>query len=47
MEDIHRNGRTGWEGEGGEESSLQVKTLKASYLAYTYKANQFLFHPSK
>ena len=34
MEDIHRNGRTGWEGEGGEESSLQVKTLKASYLAY-------------
>ena len=41
MEDIHRNGRmgVGRRGRGreftaGEESSLQVKTLKASYLAY-------------
>ena len=34
MEDIHRNGRMGVEGEGGEESSPQVKTLKAPNLAY-------------
>ena len=41
MEDIHRNGRMGVEGEGGEESSPQVKTLKAApNLAYM-AANQF------